>query len=206
MTRPGIEPRSPGPLANTLTAEPTISTQNFVSERSRIHAGSKQTIKYWAIPRQNLLGSSGDWEVFANLPGWHNNYPKTISSKGLWRDIVLLSRANLKIIVVELSISYESRMDQSHEYKTSKYEDVKKKLEKEGYSMIVKAAEIGARGFVAGALYEFQIRIKGRNKAKCIKRLLELTENSSMWIWNERNILWNNSKWILLNWHLIVNA
>ena len=24
MTRPGIEPRSPGPLANTLTARPTL--------------------------------------------------------------------------------------------------------------------------------------------------------------------------------------
>ena len=38
--------------------------------------------------------------------------------------LVLLSRANLKIIVVELSIPYESRMDQSPEYKTSKYKDL----------------------------------------------------------------------------------
>ena len=28
MTRPGIEPRSPGPLANTLTAEPYNKTKN----------------------------------------------------------------------------------------------------------------------------------------------------------------------------------
>ena len=54
-------------------------------------------------------------------------------------------------------------MDQSREYKTSKYEDLKKELVKEGYRVIVKAVEIGARGFVAGTLYQFlsQIGIKG---------------------------------------------
>ena len=124
------------------------------------------------------------------------NYPKAISNKDLQADIVLLSRANLKIIVVELSIPHESWMDLSHEYKDSKYEDLKKELEKEEYSVIVKVVEIGARGFVAGTLYQFlsQIGIKGRNRAECMKHHIEITENSSMWIWNKRNILWNNSK------------
>ena len=87
-------------------------------------------------------------------------------------------------------------MYQSHGYKTSIYEDVKKELEKEGYSVIVKAVEIGARAFIAGILYQFlsQIKIKRHNRAKCIKRLIEIMENSSMWIWNQRNIPWNNSK------------
>ena len=150
-----------------MKSELTISTQKFVSERGRTYAGSKQTIKHRTVPSQNFLGSSGDWEVSANLPGWHNNYPKTISSKGLQPNIVLLSGANLKIMV-ELSIPYENWMDLSHEYKTSKYEDLKKELEKEGYSSIMKAVEIGARSFVAGTLYQFlsQIRIKGCNRAK----------------------------------------
>ena len=55
--------------------------------------------------------------------------------------------------MVEISVPYESRMDLSHEYKTSKYEDLEKVLEKEGYSMIMKVVEIGARSFVAGTLY-----------------------------------------------------
>ena len=129
-----------------MKSEPTISTQKFVSEKDRIYASSKQTIKHRAIPGQNILGSSGDWNVSANLPGWHNDYTKIISSKGLRPDIVLLSRANLKIIMVGLSEPYDSRMEQSHEYKTSKYEDLKKDLEKEGYNVIVKAVEIEARG------------------------------------------------------------
>ena len=60
----------------------------------------------------------------------------------------------------------------------------------------MKAVEIGARGFLAGTLNQFlgQIRIKGCNKTKCIRLLIEIMENSSMLIWKKRNIPWNNSK------------
>ena len=44
--------------------------------------------------------------------------------------------------MVELSIQYENRMEQNHEYKSSKLEDLLKELEKEVYSVIVKAVEI----------------------------------------------------------------
>ena len=183
-------------IKNYMKSEPTISTQKFVSESGRIYGGSEQTINHRDVPGQNLLGSSGNREVSADIPGWHNDYSKTISSKSLRPDIVFLTRANLKIIVVELSIIYESRMDQIHVYKTIKYEYLKKKeLEKEGYS--VKVVEVETRGFVAGALYQFlsQIGIKRCNRGKCIKRLIEITGNSSMWIWNKKkNIPWNNSK------------
>ena len=68
-------------------------------------------------------------------------------------------------------------MEQSYAYKTKKHEDLKKDLEKKS-GMIVKAVEMGARGFVEASLYQF---------------LLEITENSSMWIGNN-NIPRNNSK------------
>ena len=58
---------------NCMKSEPTIS------ERGRINACSDKTIKHGAVPGQHLLGSSGHWEVSADLPGWHNDYPKTIS-------------------------------------------------------------------------------------------------------------------------------
>ena len=54
--------------------------------------------------------------------------------------------------MVELSIPYESRMEQIHEYKTRKYEDLKKEQEKERYSAIIKAVEMRVRGIVAGKL------------------------------------------------------
>ena len=63
-----------------MKSEPTIL---FVLERARIYTSSKQTIRHPAIPGQNLLWSNGDLEVSADLPGWHNDYQKIKSSKGL---------------------------------------------------------------------------------------------------------------------------
>ena len=41
-------------------------------------------------------------------------------------------------------------------------------MEKEGYSMTMKSMEMGARGFIAGTLYQLlvQIRIKRHNRVK----------------------------------------
>ena len=118
------------PLKNYMKSEPTISTQKFVSKKGRIYAGSKQTIKHRAVPGQSLLGSSGDWKVSADLPGWYNYYPKIISSQGLQPDIVLWSKAKLKIIVVELSIPYESQMVLYSCLWSIKYEDILKRAGK----------------------------------------------------------------------------
>ena len=155
--------------------------------------------KYMSVQRnrltigQNILGLDDNWKVSADLPGWRNDYPKMISNKGLRPDIVLFSKDNSKAILVELTIPFESQLEQSHDYKTSKYEDLKKELEKEGYSVTVKAVEIGARGFVAGTLYQFlgQIGIIRRNRSKSMKRFTEITENCSTWIWNKRNVPWD---------------
>ena len=58
--------------------------------------------------------------------------------------------------------------------KATGIKSAEKELEKEGHSIILKAVEIGAWGSIAGTLYQFlsQIGIKGRNRAKCLKRLI----------------------------------
>ena len=50
--------------------------------------------------------------------------PSGILKGGNHKRIDLLSRANLKISMVEISVPYESQIEQSHEYKTSEYEDL----------------------------------------------------------------------------------
>ena len=95
----------------------------------KIYIGSKKSTYHRAVPGQNLPGLDDNWKVSADLPGWCNDYPKIISNKGLWPDIVLFSKGNSKVILVELTIPFESRLEQSHVDKTSKYEDLIKELE-----------------------------------------------------------------------------
>ena len=171
-------------IRNLMMPESNKSTQKFVAGRGKIYISSKKPSYHQAIPGQNLLGLGNNWILSADLPGWRNDHPKMISSKGLRPEMVLFSKENSKVILVELTILFESRLEQSHDYKTSKYEDLKKELEKKGYSVIVKAMEIGASGFVAGTLYQFlgKIGFNRHNRSKSMKRLTEITENSSMWI------------------------
>ena len=118
-------------IQKLMMPESNKSTQKFVTEGGKIYVSSKKSTYHRAIPGQNLLGLDDNWKVSA---GWCNDYPKIISNKGLWPDIVLFFKG---------------------EVKTSKYEDLKKELEKGGYSVTVKAVEIGARGYIAGTLYQF---------------------------------------------------
>ena len=113
-------------IRNLMTPESNKSTQKFVTDGGKIYVGSKKSTYHRAIPGKNLLGLCGNWEVSADLPGWRNDYPKIISNKGLRPDIVLFSKANSKVMLVELKIPFESQLEQSHDYKTSKYEYLKK--------------------------------------------------------------------------------
>ena len=151
-----------------MKPESNKSTLKFVTDGGKIYVGSKKSTYHRAIPSQNLLGLDDNWKISVDLPAWRNDYPKVISNNGLRPDIVLFSKENSKVILAELAIPFESRLEQSHVYKTIKYEDLKKELEKEGYSVTVKAVEIGARGFVANTLYQFlgQIGINRRNRSK----------------------------------------
>ena len=90
-------------IKSYMKSEHTISTQKLVADLGAkyIPALSKQSnINLYSV--KIFLDQVEIGEVSADLPGWHNDYPKTISSKHLRPDIVLLS-INLKIIMVELS-------------------------------------------------------------------------------------------------------
>ena len=131
-----------------------------------------------------------------------NDYPKIISNKGLRPDIVLFSKENSKVILVELTIPFESWLEQSHDYKTSKYEDLKKELEKEANMKITK--KNWKRKGVALPLrlwrLEQEVSLQAPfpnfwDKLESIGVIeAKITENCSMWIWSKRNVPWNIPK------------
>ena len=48
------------------------------------------------------------------------------------------SKENSKVILVELTIRFESWLEESHDYKTSKYKDLRRELEKKGIVLSLK--------------------------------------------------------------------
>ena len=91
--------------------------------------------------------------------------------------------------MVELTVPYESRMEEANIYKGEKYKDLSKELKKDGYNARILPVEIGARGFVGASAYDLltKVSISGSKRTKALKSLAETAENSSRWIWSRRN-------------------
>ena len=92
---------------------------------------------------RNLLGFAKGWQVAADLPNWPAAYPEAIRQKNQKPDLVVWSEEDSHIIMIELSVPYESRIDDQHQFKTRKYEDLVRELRSEGYTALLRPVEVG---------------------------------------------------------------
>ncbi|GFO31536.1 reverse transcriptase [Plakobranchus ocellatus] len=90
---------------------------------------------------------------------------------------------------MELTVPYESRMEEAHAFKEGKYLDLTKELKKDGYEPRVMPVEIGARGFMGSSAYGLLSKLSmcDNKITKALMLLAETAENSSRWIWSRRN-------------------
>ncbi|GFO11963.1 reverse transcriptase [Plakobranchus ocellatus] len=184
-------PLCQGSKLQSMTAEVEIhpsstSSTVFTTEGGvkKWHGGSI-TIN---TPRKGLLDDCDDWVVSADLPEWER-HPDVIRKTALRPAIVIHSASTQQIIMVELTVTYESRMEEAHAIKEGKYLDLPKVLKKDGYEAKVMPVEIGARGFVGFSAYGLlsKLSICGNKRTKALTLLAETAENSSRWIWSRRN-------------------
>ena len=123
-----------------------------------------------------------------DLPGL-DGYPQMIKESGQRPDIVLYSESLGSVIMVELTVPYETRIEHQHQYKLAKYDDLANHLRKSGYKAKILAVEVGARGFVGTSAFNLfsQLGLKGRKRTRAMKELSEVAEKSSSWLWSRRN-------------------
>ena len=138
--------------------------------------------------RKCLLDGCDDWDVSANIPEW-DTHLSVIKETRLRSDIVIHSASTQQLIMVELTVPYESRMERAHIYKREKYLNLTKELNDASYKAVVMPVEIGARGFIGSSFYDLLIKLSiwGNKTTKALKLLVEIVENSSRWIWSRRN-------------------
>ena len=113
-------------------------------------------------------------------------------------DIVLYSNATKQVLMVELTVPFEDRIELSNELKRSKYEDLRLECEKNSWRCQVWPVEVGARGFTGrslGALLK-EVVVVGVERKKNVDELAAAAEEASRIIWNKHQQKeWYNSKW-----------
>ena len=137
--------------------------------------------------RKRLLDGCDDLEVSADLPEW-DSHPSIIKETRLRPDIVINLSSTQQIILVELTVPYESRMEEAHTYKREKYLNLTKELRDAAYKAVVMPVEVGARGFIRSSVYDLltKLAICGNKRTKALKLPAEMAEKSSRWIWSRR--------------------
>ena len=152
--------------------------------------------KKTAQPKINAFDGADDWTLACDLRG-EGRYPRLIAKSGQRPDLVAVSLKAKRVVIVELTVPFEVRVLERHEYKTAKYEDLCQDLRRAGFKVDFFAVEVGARGFAASSLLAF-VRWMG-GAATCrrsvLQKLTKAAEDSSYWIWCQRNTsLWQNSQ------------
>ncbi|GFS05104.1 reverse transcriptase [Elysia marginata] len=75
-------------------------------------------VEHGKYPKKRTAGCD-DWGVSADLPEW-DKHPEVIRRTTLRPEIVIYSPSTQQVIMVELTVPYESRMEQAHTYKKEK--------------------------------------------------------------------------------------
>ncbi len=109
-----------------------------------------------------------------------------------WPDTISLSRSVKYIVLIELTIPWEDRMDIAHELKKAKYQDLIDKAKSKGWKAKHFPVEVGCRGFPGSSLRTMlkELGIQPANLKKAIKEIGASAESCSRWLWLRRNDKW----------------
>ena len=122
--------------------------------------------------RRDLLENANDWMTAADIGGM-KHYPQVIQESGQRPDAVMSSKKTDTIIVAELIVPWEDRMEQSIVLKEDRYSELTMDLIDKGYRVHFFAIKVGARGLVGRSSYTFirEIDLPGRERNKVMERM-----------------------------------
>lgn len=143
-----------------------------------------------------LLGTANDWQLRADL-GKQLRFPENIVETSLRPDIVLLSDSSKQVILLELTVPWEERMEEASERKKEKYAELVKECRRRGWRARCLPIEVGGRGFAGKSLCKAfgLLGITGARKRRAISTATEAAERASRWLWIQRDKRWACASW-----------
>ncbi|KAK0134731.1 Retrovirus-related Pol polyprotein from type-2 retrotransposable element R2DM [Merluccius polli] len=174
-------------ICSTITicrkARPMKHNINF------IRAGEKPR----TTPRATtgLLNTAQDWQLLVDL-GSQLKFPQHIAKTTLRPDIVLVSEATKSIIMLELTVPWEERMEEAFERKREKYDSLESNCHSQGWKARCLPVEVGCRGFAGQSLCRAYtaLGITGERRRRAIYNSTEAAEKASRWLWIKRADPW----------------
>ena len=90
--------------------------------------------------------------IFCDLPGYMpgiSTLPTDILVTSLKPDIVIVNKTEKTVSIIELTIPFDTNIENANQRKSAKYEPLISDIETEGYNVKFFALEISSRGFLS---------------------------------------------------------
>ena len=119
-------------------------------------------------------------------------FPQEVVTTTLRPDFEITSSATKCIILVELIVPWEDRIEESHQIKGQKYDHIVTEDIQNGWQAHCFPVEVGCTGFPAKSL-SWMLRSLGLPSTKCKKAIIDIgkvAERCSKWLWLKRNASW----------------
>ena len=133
---------------------------------------------------EGLLAATQDWKMEVDLDK-KLVFPHEITTTTLRPDIILWSPGRKIVIMIELTVPWETRAQQAHERKRLKYDQLLADCVQQGWRGWCFPVEITARGFSTSSVWRLttMLGLRGKIRKEFNKDLAEEAERASCWLW-----------------------
>ena len=122
-------------------------------------------------------------------------FPQEITCTRQRPDMLIISKRTKSIVLLELTIPWEERIEEAYERKMTKNQGLVDDCKAKGWKTWCFPFEIGCRGFVGRSAHRAMsaIGLTGRDKARMLREAGDQAERASNWLWLKReNPVWSN--------------
>ena len=130
---------------------------------------------------------ASDWQLQVDI-GKQLRFPQHIAITSLRPDMVITSEASKYLIILELTVPWEERIEEANERKRAKYRELVEECRGRGWRTFDEPIEVGCRGFAGRSLCKVLSRlgIGGVAKKKAIRSAGNAAEKATRWLWIKR--------------------
>ena len=173
-------------LADWLERERKKERGNHPAHKYISFVKTGETNKAQKTHRSSILDGTTGWNMEVDL-GKRLVFPDVVQTT-LRPDVVLWSETGKKLIVIELTVPWETRCEEAYERKKAKYTELLDLCKQRGWRTWLFPVEVGARGFCSQSVCRLMTAVgaNGRDRRGAIQRLSQAAERASSWLWLRR--------------------
>ncbi|XP_061778568.1 uncharacterized protein LOC133569990 [Nerophis ophidion] len=142
---------------------------------------------------KGILATASDWEMRVDLKK-QLKFPEEIAHTTLRPDIVLWSKGTKQVVLIELTVPWEERIEEAYERKLKKYQTLILKSQLNGWKAWNLPVEVGCRGFAGRSLWRALglLGVEGLARKRLVANTTKRAEEASRWIWIQRKVRWQS--------------